>query len=234
MARTALVIAAALWAGLVSMARPASGVPEDLPGWGAARWGMTAAELKAAFGDRLTALPGRWLYGGAYARQAILDLHLGDLAFTAYFQMSESEDRLQQVLLERRQQQALPDSFEKLRQHLEDLYGPPAEACLLSERDPTGLELVWRFPTTTVHATFLNFFSTSLLYFDPSLDIDPLRPSSEERILRRRTLPRRIALRYHPSSREDLMSRHALCYPSLADLREDLKPAPAGERRPRP
>ena len=219
-----------LWAA----AQPAAAAPGDLPGWEAARWGMTAAELEAAFGERLSPLPGRWVYGGAYARQAILKVSLGELDFTAYFQMNESDDRLQQVLLERRQQQALPGSFEKLQDHLETLYGPASEACLLSERDPTGLELVWRFPTTTVHAAFLNFFSTSVLYFDPSLDIDPLRPSSEERVIRRRTLPRRITLRFHPASRQDLMSLHAVCYPSLADLQETLGAAPAGEETPKP
>ena len=232
MRRSLIACAIALWTA--ALMPPAAAAPEDLPGWEAARWGMTAAELEAAFGARLSPLPGRWIYGGAYARQAILKTSLGGLDFTAYFQMSETDDRLQQVLLERRQQQALPGSFEKLQGQLEDLYGPASEACLLSERNPTGLELVWRFPTTTVHATFLNFFSTSLLYFDPSLDIDPLRPSSEERVIRRRSLPRRITLRFHPSSRQDLMSRRAICYPSLEALKETLGAPPTGEGPAKP
>ena len=230
MRRSLIAWTIALWAA----AQPAAAAPGDLPGWEAARWGMTAAELESAFGERLSPLPGRWVYGGAYARQAILKVTLGGLDFTAYFQMGEIDGRLQQVLLERRQQQALPVSFEKLQDHLEGLYGPASQACLLSARNPTGLELVWRFPTTTVHATFLNFFSTSVLFFDPSLDIDPLRPSSEERVIRRRTLPRRITLRFHASTRQDLMSRRAICYPSLAALQEDLGAAATGEEPPKP
>lgn len=200
----------------------AHAVPEDLQGWEGARWGMTGAELDRAFGERLTRLPGRWVYGGAYAERAILNHGLGDLDFTVYFQMNDDSERLQQVLLERRQQDALPVSFQKLQEALELRYGAAGEACLLSERDPTGLELIWRFPSTTLHATFLNFFSTSVLYFDPSLDFEPLRAQREERVIGRRTLPRRITLRYHPSDREDLLSPRSTCFPSLQALQDSL------------
>ncbi|MCG8594705.1 MAG: hypothetical protein MI785_10105 [Kiloniellales bacterium] len=208
----------ALW---VSAPPPAAAATADLAGWDAARWGMTTAELEAAFGTRLTILPGRWVYGGAYAERAILETRVGDLAFTAYFQMNDETGRLQQVLLERRQQHAAnPAGLEVLRRTLEERYGAASQACLLSERDPTALELIWRFPTTTLHATFLDFFSTSILYRDPNLGIDPLRPSRERRVIRRRTLPRRATLRFHPSGRDDLLSKGGRCYPSLEALEE--------------
>ena len=229
----AVILGLGLALGLSAL-RPAAAAPADLAGWGAARWDMTTAELEAAFGARLVTLPGRWIYGGAYAERAILETRVGGLAFTVYFQMNEETGRLQQVLLERRQQNAGPGSFQILEEALEADYGPASEACLLSPKDPVGLELLWRFSTTTVHATFLDFFSTSILYFDPSLDIDPLRPSSEERIVRRRTLPRRITLRFHPSDREDLMSKRRRCYPTLEALQADLGQGEPESEVPRP
>ena len=222
----------ALWA---CAPPPAAAAPADLAGWEAARWGMTTAEIEAAFGARLTILPGRWVYGGAYAERAILEARVGDLAFTAYFQMNDRTDRLQQVLLERRQQDAAnPAGLEALRQILEARYGAASQACLLSEQDPTGLELIWRFPTTTLHATFLDFFSTSILYRNPNLDLDPLRPSYRDRIVRRRSLPRRATLRFHPSGREDLLSKRGRCYPTLEALQEVLTREFLERGEPRP
>ncbi len=198
---------------------PILAAPADLAGWDAARWGMTTAEIEAAFGARLTTLPGRWIYGGAYAERAVLETRVGGLAFTAYFQMNAESGRLQQVLLERRQQDAAnPAVLQALRKALEARFGPASQACLLSERNPTGLELVWRFPTTTLHATFLDFFSTSVLYVNPNVDRDPLRPAFRDRAVRRRTLPRRATLRFHPSERDDLLSRRARCFPDFESL----------------
>src|SRR3546814_6679743 len=76
-------------------------------------WGRTAAQVEAALGGRVAALPGRWLYGGAYAELAVEEVELGGLAFTAYLQMNAATDRLQQVLLERRRTGALPGAFEQ-------------------------------------------------------------------------------------------------------------------------
>src|SRR5690606_2993783 len=92
---------------LAAAAGPAAAL-DDLAGWEGLRWGMTAAEIRDALGDRVAALPGRWLYGGAYAELAVEDVEIGGLAFTAYLQMSAESHRLQQVLLERRRTGALP------------------------------------------------------------------------------------------------------------------------------
>jgi hypothetical protein len=177
-------------------------------GWRAARWDMSQAELKAAFGDRLIRLPGRWQYGGAYAERALFDVLVGDLEFTAYFQMNEATHRLQQVLLERRDQEARSKGFRHLVAALEDRYGPPTAACSLagSPAVPLRARAVWRFPTSTVQAGIFDFNSMNLLYDDPNSDIDPLQPAFERRRINRRTLPRRIVLRFHPSARVDLIS----------------------------
>ncbi len=225
-------LAATVW---LLAPQPAAAAPDDLDGWKAARWGMTTAEIEAAFGAQLTVLPGRWIYGGAYAERAILETRVGDLAFTAYFQMNDETDRLQQVLLERRQQDAAnPAGLEALRRALEARYGLASQACLLSERDPTGLELVWRFPTTTLHATFLDFFSTSVLYLNPNVDRDPLRPSRADRVIRRRTLPRRAVLRFHPSDRDDLLSPRNRCYPTFEALEKVVTQEFLERTEPRP
>ena len=181
---------------------------DDLLGWRAARWGMSEADLEAAFGERLTRLPGRWQYGGAHAERALFDVRLGDLDFTAYFQMNDTTGRLQQVLLERRGPDAGPDGFRHLVAALEERYGPPAAACSLagSPAVPLRARALWRFATTTIQAGIFDFNSTNLLYDDPNSDIDPLQPAFERRRINRRTLPRRIVLRFHPSARGDLIS----------------------------
>ncbi len=65
-----------------------------------ARWNMTEAELEHVFGENLGHLPGRWIYGNAYATRALDGIILGDQGFRAIFQMNVDSDRLQQVLLE--------------------------------------------------------------------------------------------------------------------------------------
>jgi hypothetical protein len=169
---------------------------------------MSQEKLDATFGDDLVRLPGRWLYGGAYAEYASFGVRLGDLEFTAYFQMNDETHRLQQVLLERRGQKAGPKGFRHLVAALKDRYGSPQSACGLagSPAVPLRAKAVWRFPTTTIQAAIFDFNSKNLLYDDPSMDIDPLQPAFERRRINRRTLPRRIVLRFHSSARGDLIS----------------------------
>ena len=89
---------------------------------------------------------------------------------------------------------------------LEARYGP-AETLTAVPRTggaPLRLSLVWRFPTTTIRASFLDFRTTSVLYESPNIDIDPLIPYLDRRRIVRRFLPRRILVRFHPSDRDDL------------------------------
>jgi hypothetical protein len=187
--------------------RPGAQSPEP-DGWRAARWGMTEAELERAFGARLVRLPGRWIYGGAYATRALDDIELGDARFRAFFQMNAESDRLQQVLLEPLRRTGPESLFRDTLAELRETYGPPSAACKVprSGGGPLSLEFWWRFPSTTVHLTFLDFYTREMAFDDPNVDRDPLTPYVETRRNNPRFLPRRTLVRFHPTARADLMS----------------------------
>lgn len=179
---------------------------DDLSGWEGLRWGMTAAEIRDALGDRAAALPGRWLYGGAYAELAVENVEIGGLAFTAYLQMNAESDRLQQVLLERRRTGALPAAFEAALAALTETLGAPSADCAQAKAGgrPLDYEVTWRFPTTTVHAKFLDFSTTAVFTRDPEAEIDPLVIERKVRRNIRRFMPRRILVRYHDATVKSL------------------------------
>lgn len=197
--------AAVLTLALSAAAFPASAL-EDLPGWRDTRWGMTLADLEEALDADATRLPGRWLYGGAYADLAVHGVELAGLTFTAYLQMNADTHRLQQVLLERRRVGAVPAAFEKLVDGLMEDLGPPSTDCAQAKTggQPLDYQLTWRFPTTTVHAKFLDFSTTSVFSRDPEAELDPLIIERKVRRNIRRFMPRRILIRYHDAARRDL------------------------------
>jgi hypothetical protein len=197
---------AALLLGLMCLWSGAAAALDDLPGWQSLRWGMTEAEIRDRLGDRVTPLPGRWLYGGAYAELAVEDVELGGLTFTGYLQMNATTNRLQQVLLERRRVGALPAAFEQLIGSLEAAYGPPAADCAQAKigGEPLDYQMTWRFPTTTLHAKFLDFSTTAVFSRDPEAELDPLVIERKVRRNIRRFMPRRILIRYHDATRSDL------------------------------
>lgn len=197
--------AAALLLALLCWAVPAAAL-DDLPGWESTRWGMTADELRGALGTRVTELPGRWLYGGAYAELAVEGVEIGGLAFTAYLQMSAETDRLQQVLLERRRTGAVPSAFEKVIDALTQRFGPPSGDCAQAKAGgrPLDYEVAWRFPSTTLHAKFLDFSTTAIFSRDPEAELDPLVIERKVRRNLRRFMPRRILLRFHDAAAKAL------------------------------
>ncbi len=190
---------------LLGVAGPAVAL-EDLAGWRETRWGMTETELQRVLGEDVTRLPGRWLYGGAYADLAVRDVEIAGLTFTAYLQMNAETNQLQQVLLERRRTGALPTAFEQLVDSLIETLGPPAADCAQAKTGgrPLDYQLTWRFATTTVHAKFLDFSTTAVFSRDPEAEIDPLVIERKVRRNLRRFLPRRILIRYHDAARRDL------------------------------
>lgn len=190
----------------VASAAQSGAVPDDVPGWDAARWGMTRSQLEEVFGDRANVLSGRWLYGGAYAELSVTDILVGDLSFAAYLQMDGESDRLRQVLLERRRVGATPAAFEQLLDSLEEIYGEPSQVCAQDQTggQPLDYQMIWRFPTTTIHVKFLDFSTTSVFSRDPQAGFDPLKPERAVRRNLRRFMPRRILVRYHDSKASDL------------------------------
>lgn len=196
----------ALLTVLLSVAASTALALDDLPGWRDTRWGMTAEEVERALGDDVTSLPGHWLYGGAYADLAVRDIEIAGLKFTAYLQMNAETDRLQQVLLERRRVGAVPAAFEQLVDSLIEFLGAPTADCAQAKTggQPLDYQLTWRFPSTTVHAKFLDFSTTAVFSRDPEAELDPLVIERKVRRNLRRFMPRRILIRYHDSARKDL------------------------------
>ena len=189
--------------------------PDDVPGWRGLAWGAEAADLRAALGDRLVELPGRWHYGGAYADLALRTAAFGDLDYLVFFQMDADTDRLRQVLLERRDGQATPADYLALIDDLTARFGPPDGECArtVGGAGTVGAELVWRFPTTTIHAVFLDFRTTGVLFRDPGTLFDPTVTAFETRRIVRRSLPRRLLVRLHPTG---IAALQGTCAP-LAD-----------------
>lgn len=183
----------------------AAAAPMDLPGWDRSRWGMTTKQLEAAFGPELTRLKATLDFGKVYVTHSLDQVSIAGQVFTARFQMGRGDDRLHQVLLERRQSQVTPIGLAKVERAFRDLYGPPTRACDNGRRrsTPALRQLMWEFPTTTVHLSFMDFMGV-VLFEKPSLDIDPLQPSFERRLYSRRLMPRRLLVRYHPTARRDL------------------------------
>lgn len=189
---------------------PAGGAapPGDVEGWRAARWNMTEAELERAFGESLARLPGRWVYGDAYATRALADVTLGDARFRAIFQMNAASDRLQQVLLEPPRRPGQEAVFRSALDELRAAYGPPSGSCTVPRAGggPLSVDLWWRFATTTVHLTFFDFYTRAMAFEDPNIDSDPLTPYYKTRRNNPQFLPRRALVRFHPTARPDLMS----------------------------
>lgn len=197
---------AAVFCALLAFSTHAAAARDNLPGWAATRWGMTAAEVEAVLGDRITRLPGRWSYGGAYAELAVQDVQVGGLGFTAYLQMDAETGRLQQVLLERRRTGAFPVAFERVVDALMHRHGPPTEDCAQARSGgrPLDYRITWRFASTTLHATFLDFSTTAVFSRDPQATHDPLVIERRVRRNLRRFMPRRILVRFHDSARPHL------------------------------
>lgn len=197
-------------AGLLFAVPGHAAAPSDLQGWRAARWGMDGAALDQAFGESIDRLPGRWEYGGAYATRGVLDIDIAGYRFNAFFQMNDGTDRLQQVLLEGLRQRATQTSHRRVIEHFRGQLGEPTQVCHAPRKtgDPEIVAVRWRFPTTTVHVGLLDFHTRAVMHYDPNVDtIDPRVPSYKHRIITRRSVPRRIIVRFHPADRGDLFGK---------------------------
>ena len=194
-------------AGL-GLAIGASAAGGDLPGWRAARWGMSESAISQAFGDGLRRLPGRQAFGGAYADLALPGIEIGGEPFTAFFQMNAGTDRLQQVMLRGMRRQPSERSRRAILSALRGEYGPESLLCTVPKAGGGELvvEHVWQFPTTTVHVSFLDFYSSAMAFEDPNSDRDPRRPFYERQRNAPSLLPRHTAVRFHPTARTDLLS----------------------------
>lgn len=203
----------------VSVARAYGGPPADVEGWRQARWGMDQTALEQAFGGTLTALPGTWDFGLLYADRALFDARFAGLEFTAFLQMDRRDDELAQVLLERRGAAVTDAAYAELLEGLDTAFGPPHAVCRAypEGRGPTILQARWDFPTTTVHASLLDFVTTGIAFYGTEGFASPFEAARDSRIIEPRALPRRILLRLHPSGRSDLLPRRGCVTESPAD-----------------
>lgn len=194
MSRIVILCAALLTASAVQ-ARPA-----DLSDWQGARWGMTAAELDHLPG--VTRLPAPFEFSGARATRGS-EATVGEVPMLALFQMANGSGRLQQVLLETRRK-ATPAAHRQVAEVLREALGPPDATCVQTKDfgDASLVEQVWRFPSTVVHATLMDFTTTMVVTRDPNAALSAITPPASRNNWR--GFPRRIIVRYHPAERLDL------------------------------
>ena len=169
--RRALLVAlarAALAPSSAALAAP----PDDLPGWRQARWGMTAAELEAAFRGEIKPAERGLDYNRLVVRQTIPRATVAGRPFIVLFQLDRKSGRLAQILLQFRGRRPTHTDSVAVLQALEAELGRPLDG--RHESDYSGsfpsfsVEWLWRFKTTSVR----------LRYTDPNADPNS-RPRKE-------------------------------------------------------
>ena len=193
---------------LICAIAPAAARSADIAGWDATRWGMTSAELAHVLGTRLRPLGGRLVYGTGFATHGVGDIGIGGIGFRAILQMSGDPPRLAQVILEPESKTAPELHLRAVHDALRDALGPPSTACAAPRADggPLSIEILWRFPTTTVHLTLLDFRTRAIAKDDPNADPDPLTPYYRTRRNNERFLPHRLLVRHHATAGTDLLT----------------------------
>lgn len=192
----------ALVAVLLFLPSAARASPGDLPGWGAARWGMTVSQLDAAM-PGLRRLEEPFLFSGARALRST-ETEVGGVPMLVLFQTGDRSGGLQQVLLQTRRA-VTPNLHRQVGEALLREYGPPDVTCVQAKAAgaPLLVEQVWRFPATTVHAIVFDFTTTSVVTSDPNAPRSQIdRPDQRNNW---RGFPRRIVVRLHPAERRDLL-----------------------------
>jgi hypothetical protein len=145
---------------LLALASAAGGVgaePQDVRGWRQARWGMSEAELEAAFGRELMRPEAAPEFDGLVVHEIIPQAAVSGRPFIAYFQLDPKSLRLKQVLLTYRGKRPTHTDYATIARGLEAELGPSDET--KTERFYQSVpgfrvERVWRRPTTTVTLHF--------------------------------------------------------------------------------
>jgi hypothetical protein len=150
-ALSVLLLALAAWPALAA----------DLPGWDKTHWGMRSAEIAALYGRRAVKLDGRIEFDRLYTDVALRQQPFAGLDFTVYFQMDEHSRRLAQVLLERRRQYATLEAWQAVAAALTEELGSASGNCDRAGDPAAGkphiIDRVWALPTTTIHASYVDF-----------------------------------------------------------------------------
>jgi hypothetical protein len=178
---------------------PSAAFAADLPDWLRAPLGQTSQAVATALGDRAVRLDPPLDYGTLKAPLMVKGVAVGGMAMTAFYQF-DAQDRLAQVLLERREAGSTPRSFAAIDAALTQALGTPALSCRQHWGTPRTQERRWKTDGMAVHLTFLDFAGQAMT-LDPNRDsFDPRVPSTAYEAFKPRSFPRRIVLRYFASA----------------------------------
>ncbi|MBW8727353.1 MAG: hypothetical protein JF625_19670 [Inquilinus limosus] len=125
----------------------------DIRGWEGLSWGMTARQVESALPQAVTLSP-PWDFGPLYAERMVQNVVVGGIAFDLVPELARKDDRLVQILFERRPPIPGPDELQSFVNDLHARLGPPAESCVVEAGLVTRL---WRFPSAQVALTAVDF-----------------------------------------------------------------------------
>ena len=167
------------------------------------RWGADEIEIAAALGDKARHLDPPIEYGPLSARFAVKGVVIGGVAMTALYQFGP-DGKLKQVLLERREPGVTPKNLAAIEQALTADLGKPAVLCEKTRGSPKLVERQWRVGSSAVHLALMDYTGAAMRY-DPTRDtIDPRIPSTEYTLYSRRSVPKRIVLRWFAAADKSL------------------------------
>jgi hypothetical protein len=148
-----------VWLALASgaaLAAPGQENPPDLAGWRQARWGMSEAELKAAFAKELVTPAAALEFDDLVVREIIPRVSVSGRPFVVYFQLDAKSLRLEQVLLTYRGKRPTHGDYAAIAKELVDQLGPSETVTDRFYQSVPGFRIDrrWRRPTTTVALHF--------------------------------------------------------------------------------
>lgn len=139
--------------------------PDDVPGWDAARWGMSLAALERVFAGRIRRVDA-FVFGPFVATRIIERVVVAGVPFVVFFQVRPPDTRLAQVLLQFRGSRPTPNEGAAVRAALGAELGPADGRDEESDYSGTfpsyAIVFRWVFPTTRI----------VLRYVDPYGEID--------------------------------------------------------------
>jgi hypothetical protein len=121
--------------------------PKDIQGWDKAEWGMTEAQVMAAFGKHAERHE-KDLYAEMYSTVRITGFSYNNIAYRADMLFDNNSEKLTGINLRVLDEKSLKvvDEFKKQSILLKTAFGNP------SEETPT--KQMWRFPSTTIKLEF--------------------------------------------------------------------------------
>ena len=138
-----LLGAVVLCAGFLA-AQPAA----DVQGWDPARWGMTEAEVLAAFKGKPKPARKPLVGNGMAFRMSVSDVRFATLEGTLSFGFAEADGRLQAVAFS--PEKEYWDEFEILERHLIAAYGPSPRKQNPPGSVPLNTDVTWLLPSSRI------------------------------------------------------------------------------------